>query len=407
MPQTHEVLALSRQFAVIVALGAAAACGGGATDTGPRGNAAANGGSGPTASTMTMTTGSGAAGGGDGSNPLTLPPTPTVGNKLGSDGSGTCDVVQLVAKPVIPEMMIVLDRSGSMADKRWKPSVSAVRSLTTSLQARIHFGLALFPDPSVGNDSQSVVDITSCLSDPDPQSCLDKATMNIGSSACAPGKIMVPVADNNAGPIGDVLDTTQPGGGTPTSDTLQRIVTDYAGAPPAPDAPPTAKYVLLVTDGAPTCPAGDGSATTQPDIDASNAAIEALAAKGVKTYVIGYDTTGSGNEMLASVLDGFAQRGGTGDKMHRPVEDEQSLLTEFNRIAGAIASCRFQLNAPPQRADYVLVRLDGKQVNLNQPDGFMLVDDRTVELEGAACTTFQQGNHILDAQVQCSVVQPM
>lgn len=406
MPQTHEVLALSRKLAMLAALGAFAACGGGATDTSPRASTAANGGGAP-ATAITTTPGGGAAGGGDGSNPLTLPPAPTTGGKLGADGSGTCDVVQLVAKPVIPEMMIVLDRSGSMADKRWKPSVSAVRSLTNSLQARIHFGLALFPDPAVGDNSQTVVDITSCLSDPDPQSCLDKATMNIDSNACAPGKIMVPVADNNAGPIGNVLDMTQPGGGTPTSDTLQRIVTDYAGAAPAPDAPPTAKYVLLVTDGAPTCPAGAGSSTTQPDIDASNAAIEALAAKGVKTYVIGYDTTGPGNEMLASVLDGFAQRGGTGDKMHRPVEDEQSLLTEFNRIAGAIASCRFQLNAPPQRADYVLVRLDGKQVNLNQPDGFQLVDDRTVELEGAACATFQQGNHILDAQVQCSVVQPM
>jgi hypothetical protein len=219
--------------------------------------------------------------------------------------------------------------------------------------------------------------------------------------------VVVPVAPDNATMIGSVLDMTKPGGGTPTSDTLDVIIDGFADAPIGPDQQPSAKYVLLVTDGAPTCPAGDGEDTTQPDIDASNTAVEQLTMKGVRTYVIGYDTTGPGNEMLTQVLDGLAQRGGTGDQMHRPVEDEASLLAEFMRIAGVIASCRFELNAPPQRADYVLVRLDGKQVNLNDPNGFQLVDDRTVELEGSACTTYQQGSHVLDAQVQCSVVQPM
>jgi hypothetical protein len=123
-------------------------------------------------------------------------------------------------------------------------------------------------------------------------------------------------------------------------------VTEYATGAVGPDSPPQGKFVLLVTDGAPTCPAGDGSERTQPDIDASNAAIEALAAKDVRTYVIAYDTSGPDNATLASVLDGFAQRGGTGDKTHRPVEDEASLLTEFGRIAGAIANCSFQLSQP-------------------------------------------------------------
>jgi hypothetical protein len=122
--------------------------------------------------------------------------------------------------------------------------------------------------------------------------------------------------------------------------------------------------------------------------------------------VIGYDTTGAGNEMLASVLDGFAMRGGTGDTKHRPVEDETSLLTELQRITGAIVGCTFTLDKPPSRADFVRVTLDGKQVNLGEMNGWKLNGDRIVELTGAACETFKSGAHAVDVEVQCSVVGP-
>jgi hypothetical protein len=214
------------------------------------------------------------------------------------------------------------------------------------------------------------------------------------------------VAQNTASMIASTLDKTTPFGGTPTSGTLEQIITSFGQMVVSPDAKPHPKFVLLVTDGMPTCPAGHGSETTPPDIDASNAAIEALAAIDVRTYVIGYDTSGPDNTMLASVLDGFAQRGGTGDMMHRTVEDESSLLSELTRITFAIASCSFELNAPPDQADHVLVRLDGKQVNLGSPDGFALVGDRTIELRGESCAHYREGNHLIDAQVLCEVVQP-
>lgn len=330
---------------------------------------------------------------------------PNAPKNVNANGEGTCEVVQLVAQPVIPEMLIVLDRSGSMREKRWVPSVSAVRSLTTELQSKIHFGLAMFPDPAAGN-AGAAGNLGDCLFAPDVQACIDMITQQVNSAPCAAGKIVVPVAPDNGAAIAKVLGMTQPNGGTPTAETLARVVAEYATAPAGPDDMTRAKYVLLVTDGAPTCPAGNGMQTLQPDIDASNAAIEQLAAKNVKTYVIGYDTRGPENVMFASVLDGFAMRGGTGDKAHRPVEDEISLVNEFTRITASIASCRFELSAPPQRPDYVLVRIDGKQINLNDPNGFVIIGDRSVELQGAACTTFKQGQHLLDAQVQCSVVQP-
>jgi hypothetical protein len=218
--------------------------------------------------------------------------------------------------------------------------------------------------------------------------------------------VVVPIAEMNANAISMELDKTRPNGGTPTSDTLKKIVDEFAVMDATPDAQQHPKYVLLVTDGAPTCPAGMGADTNQADIDASNTQVEALTAKGVKTYVIGYDTNSPGNEMLAKVLDGFAQRGGTGDQKHRPVEDEASLTMAFESIASTIATCSFTLDKAPARADYVLVTMDGKQVNLDDMNGWHLVDERTVELVGSSCTTFKSGAHLLNAEVQCMVVQP-
>jgi hypothetical protein len=304
-----------------------------------------------------------------------------------------CEVVHLTADPQTPDMMIVLDRSGSMTDGgRWTPSVSAVRRVTLGLETQIRFGLSLFPDPKSTDAAGLVTSIADCISAADPQMCIDKLTNSISNAqagVCAPGVVAVPIAEKNAMAIGSALDKTLPSGGTPTSGTLEMLLNTFANAPAGPDSMGVhAKYILLVTDGQPTCPNGQGQNTTQPDIDAANKAIETLLAKDVKTYVIGYDTTGAGNEQLAKVLDGFAQRGGTGDKMHRPVEDEASLLTEFQKITGAIVGCAFTLDKAPSRADFVRVTLDGKQVNLDDPNGWKLTGDRTVELIGSACDAF-------------------
>jgi hypothetical protein len=302
-------------------------------------------------------------------------------------------------------MLIVLDRSGSMTEGgRWMPSVSALRRVTMELQSQIRFGLAMFPDPATA-PTNVVNDLAMCFTAPDPNACLQE--LSGGLALCAPGKVVVPVAIDNAAAIASAFDMTLPAGGTPTGETLQALVGTFGAPETNPDAETVAKFVLLVTDGQPTCPAGMGSETTPPDIDLANTAIDALTAAGVRTYVIGYDTSGPGNETFASVLDGFAQRGGTGDTMHRPVEDEMSLLTELQEIAGEVVSCSFVLDQAPPRADFVLVRLDGQQINLGEADGWALVGDRNVQLMGGSCNKLKDGApHSVDVEVRCSVVVP-
>jgi hypothetical protein len=94
--------------------------------------------------------------------------------------------------------------------------------------------------------------------------------------------------------------------------------------------------------------------------------------------------------------------------MHHPVEDEAGLKSALQMIAGEVVSCTFVLDKPPQRADFVLVKIDGTQVNLDDPNGWHMVGDRTVELTGGSCDKLKvDGAHIVDAEVQCDVVVPI
>lgn len=346
----------------------------------------------------------GASSGDDGfGNPDMVAPISGASGAINTPPDDVCETIRASADPQIPNMMIVLDRSGSMTEGgRWVPSVSAIRNVTQALQSQISFGLAMFPQPPL-DPATAIGDLTACFSAPDPQACLDE----IAASACAPGGIVTPIALDNAGPIGQALDMTMPQGGTPTGETLQGLVETYATREARPDETPPAQFILLVTDGQPTCPSGGGSQVTQPDIDISNSAIDQLTMLGVRTYVIGYDTNTPGNEGLAAVLDGFAQRGGTGDTMHHPVEDETSLLAVLQGIAAEVVSCTYALDQAPSRAEFVQVKLDGVQINLGEADGWALIGDRTVEIKGAACEQLRSGgSHSIEVEVQCSIVPP-
>lgn len=310
----------------------------------------------------------------------------------GDGNDGVCEEVGVRATPTTPDMLIVLDRSASMTDgDRWTHSVAAVQSITGQLDGAIRFGLMLFPE------------YIDCSKAPDPLQCILDTV--IGSDGtCAAGKINVPIALDAADDIAGILDTATPDGGTPTSASLDVALTQLTAGSADPDATPAPKFVLLVTDGQPSCPNGMGLSTAtseerQADRELTVASIDKLKEAGVTTYVIGYDT-----QEFADAMDEFARHGGTDH--HRAVENEAELLTEFQQIAGEVVSCSFVLEMEPPDPSYVLVTLDDQQVNLNDENGWT-ISGRTVTLSGAACDKLRDGtDHKLLAQVLCEVVVP-
>jgi len=308
----------------------------------------------------------------------------------GMSGDG-CE--EHIVKPtrITPDMLIVLDRSGSMkmgGVNRWDPSVMGLESIVDKLQGEINFGLMTFPSRT--GDTRGSGD----------------------TSNCAPGEIDVPVAANNAGKITSFLGGIGPNGRTPTAATLQNVLKSFTADSADPDQIYTGRYVMLVTDGQPNCSMsgstgggrggfGGGSSAEPQAVDDTVAAVQALAAAGIPTYVLGYDT--QNDPALRMALDRMAVAGDTGDTAHRPINDQASLAKEFEQIAGGATSCDYLLDNVQQDPKFVRVELDGQTLNYDDPNGWRLrQDNRTVSLQGSACDTLRSGvDHEFRVTVEC------
>jgi Mg-chelatase subunit ChlD len=298
---------------------------------------------------------------------------------------------------VTPDILIVLDRSGSMNDNnRWRASVSA-------LQSSINFGLMAFP----GTAAQ--------MPPPSSDPCaglplLERLVCQFqnggpsggwgGPATCEAGSIVVPIEADAAPAISAALDNMAPSGNTPTSFTLREAHKLLGSGIGGPDEQVTPKFVLLVTDGEPNCEGNSVQA-----LNSTVAAIEELAADGIRTYVVGYNTqTGQAKQ----AMDRMAAAGGTGMKEHIAVENEQTLVAALEDITGRAISCTFVLEERPDDPTYVSVQVDGKPVFYNQPNGWTLSDDgKQVLIQGAPCDVLRSpGDHTLVVDVECQAVVP-
>ncbi|HEX6242192.1 MAG TPA: hypothetical protein VFZ61_14880, partial [Polyangiales bacterium] len=180
--------------------------------------------------------------------------------------------------------------------------------------------------------------------------------------------------------------------------TLQNVLQQIMAKKTSPDEQLSPQYVLLVTDGAPTCVGNNFQPASAQPHQATIQAIDALAMAGVKTYVIGYDA--SVNPMLAAQLTEYAQHGGTNN--FYAVQDGPSLVAKFTEITGVVAECSYALEKKPDDKNFVLVELDGKKLFLDDPNGWT-IEDKNVTIVGEACTTLRDGSrpHTLAVTVEC------
>lgn len=288
-----------------------------------------------------------------------------------------CGQTNFKTQPLIPDMLIVLDRSASMRTggiDRWAPSVAAVKSLTTTFQAQVAFGLMTFP---YAND------------------------------LCGPGQIQVPIGMNTGTQIGQILDRSSPQGGTPTGDTLHVALESFRATAPGPDDLPRTRYVLLMTDGQPTCPAARGTSGaigSEADLAADKQltiqALDQLAADNIKTFVVGYDA--ELDPTLAGALTEFAKHGQT--ERYYPVQDEKTLNKAFETISSAVISCTFTFEKTVDDPAYLRVLFDGKTLKKDEANGFTFEGD-SVTLQGTPCDQLQErASHNIEIRLECTPV---
>ncbi|MGQ0506113.1 MAG: adventurous gliding motility lipoprotein CglB [Myxococcaceae bacterium] len=236
----------------------------------------------------------------------------------------TTNSYRVVAKQLKPNVMILLDKSGSMNDpinntagapSRMLEMRSAMNSFLTSSGKLARFGLMTYPSNAGECSASSVSDILQQLpsSGADDDSALQQAADNVRNS----------------------INNVQPNGGTPTGGSLRNL-----GGYSALTGNERPNYILLLTDGLPNCNetnknawvANDPAAQTacsctlaNPavscegayqrlgclDMDDSVQALADLRAKSIQTIVVGFSGDfAQGGSRGPEVLNAMAVAGG-------------------------------------------------------------------------------------------------
>jgi Mg-chelatase subunit ChlD len=265
------------------------------------------------------------------------------------------------------EMLLILDRSGSMRDpptplglaSKWDETVPALRETVEKTQAQVQWGLKLFPG-----------EFPVCS---------------------VPDGVEVPPAINNFAKLDmAIMATTPTGNGTPTRYAVQKAVAYFKST-----ASINSRYLVLATDGEPNC--ADGMTNQLVDPDGAVEAIRMAAMEGYKTYVVGIATT-FGN--AGATLDLMADAGGTartvqaGMPRYYPVASKQDLISTLSVITGKVADCVFPLDQQPPSPSDVAVDLDGMRLarDISKMSGWDYgAANKSIEVYGAACEKIKAG----------------
>jgi hypothetical protein len=217
-----------------------------------------------------------------------------------------------------PDILIVQDKSGSMnndpTDNRctvpgctkWEHVTTAITNVLAATDGTVNWGIKYFP-----NDS----------------TCDASLPPAVG------------IAPLNGAAVTASLATTTPVGNTPTRDAIV-YGTQYLQS--LTDTNP--KFLLLATDGLPTCPGSCTSTSTavcmmSDDSPGAEVAVMSAATQGIKTFVvgIGYLTTAVSTLNQLAIEGGEAQVGGA--TSYYAATDEAALEAALNSIVVTTAGC--------------------------------------------------------------------
>lgn len=268
-----------------------------------------------------------------------------------NDGHCGCDGVAFQAEPVVPNLLIVLDRSGSMkesggGDTKWNIARTALDQILDDHGDQVRFGLDMF----ASNDG------------------------------CAAGEINVDVGAGTAGAISTAFMNATANSGTPIHATMNAL-RSYGGIKDR-NHP---NYVLLLTDGKEECNIwADPAAPVQQLRNQT---------PSVKTFVVGF-----GSGVNAAQLNDMATKGGTarpGSPKYYQANNATDLSNALAAILGTVLSCTYTLDQVPEDLAELYVYQNDTPIerDTTHADGWDY-DEATGELTfyGAACDALESGD---------------
>ncbi len=291
------------------------------------------------------------------------PDAPMVSRDAAPDAPIICNpVTRSVAKHVLADVLLVLDRSGSMAF-----SINQECSCDPSANPRV---VCDNLEHCVTRWSTLAVAIDTALSSAHDLRWGLKlfASPNAGSCVVTPG-VDVPIGGDSRADIRAQIAAITPAGDTPTASAI-RASTAYLDS--VPDG--NSKVILLATDGDPNC-GGSAPSVYDVDVEGTIAAVTLARDSGYLVYVIGIGQVGN--------LKAFAEAGGTSN--YYPGQSPEQLSQALAAISKA-TSCTFSIDATPTDRSSVGVYLDRAIVPKDASNGWSFgANPRTVVLHGSAC----------------------
>jgi len=324
----------------------------------------------------------------------------TTDPSMGSTTEEACDMMMATLKPVVPNMVLVLDKSGSMvanpdgywdhdADAntpkitRWNSLYQVVQSIVNDFDANINFGANLFPSTSAKKEYTAAA-------------CVVNANVEIPVAPMNKNAIL-----NGIPQAGD----TSLVGGTPTFSGITAALNHLKTLDP--NVP---RAILLVTDGAANCAVG---AIPPPLFENYDQTLHTLVENawnvdGIPTYVVGIDTknvvsgnTQDGNPNNTNTftkLNELAVQGGKpkddpAEKFYNAVNQIQ-LKAALDIIAKDALSCIIPLDAEPAFPAFTKVLVGGKEIpkvmDCAAENGWVYTNPMgpydAIELCGTACS---------------------
>ena len=337
-----------------------------------------------------------------------------------------------------PDLMLVVDRSGSMTEAadgspggctlagdyhpdspvpcKWndlKRLLASGTGFLTTNASIVNFGLVLFA----------------------------------GDDACGQGKVESYLGRDDeavarASAVSRLLNDARPKGGTPTALSLNRVLEDPQMHTPVQGRD---RFVMLLTDGAPNCnPANESRCTAQCrttpapascfeagqckptfqcdnafvgagclDEDGTVAAVQKLAGRGIRTFVIGFGAATKNPDSDAyRVLDAAAQAGGLAraqEPRFYQANSEAELSAALAALIDVVRQCNYPLSpAPedPRLLEVAFVYADGRDVVLAPPgsdagaDWTWDAEKGQVRVAGPRCDEIQSGPGGLSVEIR-------
>ncbi|MEZ4427341.1 MAG: vWA domain-containing protein [Nannocystaceae bacterium] len=276
-------------------------------------------------------------------------------------GAGACESIQITGEPTPPDVVLVLDRSGSMSapsgvgSSRWDDLTAAVDAIVDAYDDKVLLGVRFLPPAALPGDVECT-----------PQNPMNNA-------------VEVPVAAGHGAAILTAMAAASPDGAdTPTLPAMQAALKHLDALP----GERGEQYVILVAD-------GETNSCGAPAQVA--AAIAAAHAKGVTTYAVSV-----GWEV--DELGLYAQAGGSGDYL--PTYNLTSLTATLDAIVAGLISCTIPLAQPPEHPDSVELTVAGVEfprvADCDEASGWAWTspDHDAVELCGAACEALKQTGEV-------------